>query len=349
VVLDTSIASPGGGYAAYFDGGSALEWASNADDVYTDLTVQMWFRSPGIARSGYTRYAERMHLCGFFRQASSNFDIDLDDEDLDTGLWVYWNSGGSPRTVAPGGSMGTWTDDAWYQVTWVREGGVASMFMEDTDGVLTQVDSTVDSAVIGVEGIGSALGISAGNGGYTFGYAGWMDRVRVTAGAVYPSEGADWCPEDGDQPDDADEDFVGDDCDLCPQVSDPLQADIDGDGLGDACDDCEDHDGDGYGTGACDEDCDDTDPDIYPNAPGLDEDCDEVVVEDTQQDTEPHDDTQVDTEIEDPIGDSDGDSTVHSGTPVTPKGECGCASGPVPSMAWGLLLLAVLRRRQAAF
>lgn len=347
VVLDATVVSPGGGYAAYFDGGSALEWLTNGDDVYNDLTVQMWFRTPGIERSGFTRYAERMHLCGFFRQQGSNFDVDLDDQDADTGLWVYWNGGGTPRTIAPGGTMGTWTDDAWYQLTFVREGGVASMFIEDTAGSLTQIDSTVNSDVIGVEGITSALGMTA-TSGYTFGYTGWMDAVHVWPGALYPSEGADWCPAEGDQPDDTDGDFIGDDCDVCPEVSDPLQADVDSDGLGDACDPCEDHDGDGYGAGECDEDCDDSDPDIYPNAPGLDEDCDEVVAEDTQQDTEPHDDTQVDTEIEDPIGDSDGDSAVDSGTPVTPKGECGCASGPAPSLAWGLLLLAALRRRQGS-
>jgi uncharacterized protein (TIGR03382 family) len=58
-----------------------------------------------------------------------------------------------------------------------------------------------------------------------------------------------------------DEDGVGDACDLCPEVPDAgdLQVDADGDGWGDACDNCpvqgnpyqEDGDGDGVGD-ACD-------------------------------------------------------------------------------------------------
>lgn len=46
---------------------------------------------------------------------------------------------------------------------------------------------------------------------------------------------------------DADRDFVGDACDVCPAVADPEQADADRDGVGDACDPCTDRDGDGAG------------------------------------------------------------------------------------------------------
>ncbi|MDP2304640.1 MAG: hypothetical protein Q8P18_01265 [Pseudomonadota bacterium] len=48
------------------------------------------------------------------------------------------------------------------------------------------------------------------------------------------------CPEPGDPPvegPDRDGDGVGDDADVCPDVSDPYQLDRDTDGLGDACDD----------------------------------------------------------------------------------------------------------------
>lgn len=49
------------------------------------------------------------------------------------------------------------------------------------------------------------------------------------------------CPEPGDPPvdtvNDADSDGVPDETDLCPDVFDPYQEDVDGDGLGDACDD----------------------------------------------------------------------------------------------------------------
>ncbi len=54
---------------------------------------------------------------------------------------------------------------------------------------------------------------------------------------------------------DTDGDGVGDGCDICPLASDPSQGDLDGDGAGDACDNCasianadqEDFDGDGLG------------------------------------------------------------------------------------------------------
>ncbi|MFN3196914.1 MAG: lectin-like protein [Bradymonadia bacterium] len=72
-------------------------------------------------------------------------------------------------------------------------------------------------------------------------------------------------------------DRVGDACDLCPDVHDIDQTDVDGDGIGDACDDLVDSDGDGVsddaetacGTDADDSSStpgDDTDGDGYPDA-----------------------------------------------------------------------------------
>ncbi len=46
---------------------------------------------------------------------------------------------------------------------------------------------------------------------------------------------------------DVDNDFVNDDCDICPDDYNPNQEDYDNDYLGDACDDCYDSDFDGYG------------------------------------------------------------------------------------------------------
>jgi hypothetical protein len=73
--------------------------------------------------------------------------------------------------------------------------------------------------------------------------------------------------------------------DNCPNVSNPGQADSDGDGVGDACIGCDDGDGDGYGVtgsagcaGGSTLDCDDGDPDVNPagteQCDGVDNDCD---------------------------------------------------------------------------
>ncbi|MBX3396441.1 MAG: proprotein convertase P-domain-containing protein [Phycisphaerae bacterium] len=84
---------------------------------------------------------------------------------------------------------------------------------------------------------------------------------------------------------DTDGDLVPDDCDNCDLIFNPGQEDMDGDEIGDACD--EDADGDGFegpfGNGL---DCDDFDPSINPGvvestaegncSDGIDNDCDSV-------------------------------------------------------------------------
>jgi hypothetical protein len=85
---------------------------------------------------------------------------------------------------------------------------------------------------------------------------------------------------DGDERGDAcdlddDDDGVPDEHDVCPRIPDPDQSDSNDDGLGDACSDLVDADGDGF---LASYECDDQDPEAFPGNPeicdGKDNDCD---------------------------------------------------------------------------
>jgi hypothetical protein len=64
-----------------------------------------------------------------------------------------------------------------------------------------------------------------------------------------------WCADDVPAPPDGDGDGVLDDADNCPSVANPDQADSDGDGAGDACDEPPPPDGDGDGVPDDEDNC----------------------------------------------------------------------------------------------
>jgi len=171
----------------------------------------------------------------------------------------------------PDGRVGLTLPYPWTGVQVGGPGGGAEILDPNTiDDPLPSFTGTSGSSVgntIWVAGMAISL-----SGGATLDVSGIL-----TAATSSVSSPADYgaCASVPDT--DADDDGVDDVDDNCPDAANPDQADLDGDGLGDACDSDADGDGD---PGASD--CDDLDPSRYAGAvelcdDGIDNDCDGLV------------------------------------------------------------------------
>jgi hypothetical protein len=157
---------------------------------------------------------------------------------------------------------------------------------------------------------------------------------------------------------DGDGDGIDDRCDICPAADNALDADVDG--IPDGCDSCPaafdsrniDSDLDGFGD-VCDI-CPGFDDLVDLDANGIPDGCDAVTATyDTGEPATEGDadtDADADTDVPDPGNTDDTDVPVRDGeeSPPPTAGGCGCDSA-APDRAlvsWGVLLLALARRRR---
>jgi hypothetical protein len=165
-----------GGASAHFDG---IDGFLSVDDTTDwnfgtgDFTVDFWMKSSGANGT-------RMQLLSFGDAGSgANLDFDLNDPDVTgTGLWVYWNSGGSNRVI----TSTSVTDGVWHHLALTRSGDTMRGFV---DGGL--FESTSYAGAIDVSGIGTRS-IGQYHGNY-FRYSGYIDELRMVKGtAVWVSD-----------------------------------------------------------------------------------------------------------------------------------------------------------------
>ncbi|MCB9855372.1 MAG: thrombospondin type 3 repeat-containing protein [Phycisphaerales bacterium] len=163
----------------------------------------------------------------------------------------------------------------WHHMAWTWSPSLINFYL--------------DGALIGSSNVNLSVSFAGneaeiGSDDQEFGYwIGKLDEIRISRVALSPSDllfnndcNANGIP-DRCEPD-TDEDGVIDDCDVCPDVSDPDQLDQDGDGTGDACDLCP-LDPNKIEPGICGcgfADAPDTDGDGLPNDCDLDDDNDGV-------------------------------------------------------------------------
>jgi hypothetical protein len=156
-------------------------------------------------------------------------------------------------------------DDQWHHVAVTVDRGQSSGGTCYIDGLFVAAFDPTEQQRSVTNAHPLRLGRrSDANGGF---FAGRIDEVELFSreltaaeiAALFLAGAQGKCKPGCADEDDVDGDEVGDTCDNCPDVPNPDQADSDGDGAGDACDNCPsepnpdqaDFDGDGVGD-ACD-------------------------------------------------------------------------------------------------
>jgi parallel beta-helix repeat protein len=155
---------------------------------------------------------------------------------------------------------------------------------DDGDGCLDILDDNPLEASPDLDGDGKANDCDRDDDGD--GCWDWEDSAPLVSSPDPDGDGqgndcdedddGDWCKDEDDPfpltaSEDPDGDYLGSDCDNCPDTPNPDQADVDGDGTGDACELLGDSDGDGCADIV---DPTPTEPSPDPDGDGIGADCD---------------------------------------------------------------------------
>lgn len=162
----------------------------------------------------------------------------------------------------------------WHQVAITISGGSVAMYV---NGVLDRA-ANLPRGPHNTTGTTWTIGAGLRGGNYPEWFNGLIDDVAVYDRALSAAEIATAFADGPLQPD-SDGDGLNDESDNCPAVANPDQADLDGDGAGDACD--PDLDGDGVVNG---DDAFPTDPSEWADTDGdgVGDNADEVDASDTR-------------------------------------------------------------------